>query len=235
MLINYENNPYHPGQGFFVLDELAPDLGDPAGLLFTLRRSSDNLTLGPGGWGRGESWLRPVAVTFRDAKIYLELGPAMNSHMYQDGPYRFALRTASGLEFVAELSLRGQPAAMAQSLGANSGPVPWQFLATPAARPKAATPASVQQGGTEEAKPKANTGATLGMLVGLICTFVVSYRFIGMYVLIFLPFLLVPIGNLFFPKGSDAMVKLALVLFGIILVVVVVVIVTGGSRWSRFG
>lgn len=209
MLIDYENNPKASGQGFFVLTALPPDLADPAGLTFCLRRSGDGLCLGPDGWMDQEAWLKPEAVIFRGTQVLLDVGPAVLGQLAGDNAYQFALRTSTGRDFVAVFHLSGQD-------GFRSEARP-----TPVLQP--AGPAGPEEEPAEENRPKQTAGA----IIGLAIAFVLGAIFVSPYILFLLLLLLIPGKRLRLPEGNEKLVHLGIILLFVFFVVVVVVVAVG--------
>lgn len=101
MQIIYENDTQAPdgGYGFLVITELPDDLGETAGLVFSLQRSSDSAYLGQDGWVNLKEFVQPDAVLALPDRLSLRLGPGVVDNLAMDLAYRVGLKNAAGLEF----------------------------------------------------------------------------------------------------------------------------------------
>lgn len=212
MLINYENNPDASGRGFFVLTDPPRDLGEPAGLTFSLRRTSDGLYLGSTGWTGQAACLNPEAVIFRGGQVHLEVGPGVTGQLAGDNSYQFVLRAALGWETPAALNIAGQESA---------SPGPARPEARPAPQPAGQTQPKEEQ--ADENAPAQSTGAAIGLAIA----FVLAAVIISPYVLLILLLLLIPAEKLHLPEGNDRLIRLGFVLFCVFFAAAVVFIYNG--------
>ena len=130
-----------PGRGFLHISEA--NVGNMEGLRFSIKRGTDQHSLGPGGWQPAESPLAAQRVTLSDDGFDIAVGPEVVDLLDTRENYRLTLVSADGSTQVSALrvpEVTYSPVGGGQGIGAAAAPAPKPAPAPPPPPPPPPAP-----------------------------------------------------------------------------------------------